>query len=172
MHHAGISHLRGLVRRESMSTVRRKRLKVLNCIAKCYEIPRTPASLLLLPSTIPETQLLPQSMRGSIPTRLYLNGPPPPLRTASWIHMTASQPRHYATESPKGDPNHKKLWIHSIALALSSWISSHQAHRQQRPRAIIHNSNLRWAHYFALGLRRDASQEDIKVSLQAGPASF
>lgn len=127
--------------------------------------------------------LLHQSMRGPTSTHLFLNLSPGLLRTASWvssnknsIHIALSQPRHYYATSSGGDSKRKAPgpWIHHIALELSSWMSLKQPRPKQHLQRLEPgaNRNLRWAHYIALGLWRNASQEEIKVSLQAVRESF
>ncbi|KAG0702211.1 hypothetical protein DFH29DRAFT_922828, partial [Suillus ampliporus] len=102
--------------------------------------------------------------RGSTTSLLFLNVSPGSLRAASWISSNKlPQPKHYATESSKRDGS-KTPWIHFITLELSSWIHKSTARPGPQPTQSSQGGTNRWVHYTALGLWRDASQDQIKLS--------
>ncbi|KAG0694849.1 hypothetical protein DFH29DRAFT_958299 [Suillus ampliporus] len=100
--------------------------------------------------------------RGTTSSLLFLNVSPGSLCAASWISSNKlPQPKHYASESSKRDDN-KTPWIHFLALGLSSWIHKNTARLGPRPTQSSKGGTNRWVHYTALGLWRDASQDQIK----------
>ncbi|KAG2356591.1 hypothetical protein BDR07DRAFT_1422822 [Suillus spraguei] len=98
--------------------------------------------------------------RGSPSFLLFLN------LSRSWPsqNKTIALPhpkRYYATTS---GPNHdaKWLWFHALGLEFSLWM---QPHGNTIPPQLTQSSKAgtdRWVHYTALGLWRDASQDQIK----------
>ncbi|KAG1732758.1 hypothetical protein EDB19DRAFT_1733110 [Suillus lakei] len=100
--------------------------------------------------------------RGSPSSLLFLNLSPWSLRAASWNkNIALPHPKHYATESPKHDDS-KPSWIHVLALEFSAWIHSHGDTVPPQPTPCSKGRTNRWVHYTALGLWRDASQDQIK----------
>jgi hypothetical protein len=99
--------------------------------------------------------------RGSLSSLPFLNLSPWSSRNKH-IRVVLPHPKHYyATESPKHD-DEKPSWIHALALELSLWIHSHEDTAPPQPAQNPGSGTNRWVHYTALGLWRDASQDQIK----------
>lgn len=97
--------------------------------------------------------------RGSPPSLPFLNLSPWSSRNKN---IASPHPKHYyATESPKHDDG-KPSWIHTLVLGFSSWIHSHRDTTPSKPTQSSGSGTNRWVHYTALGLWRDASQDQIK----------
>lgn len=95
--------------------------------------------------------------RGSPSSLPFLNLSPWSSRNKNFA---LPHPKHYATESPKHDDG-KPSWIHVLALEFSSWI--HDSHGDTAPpQPTQRGVTDRWVHYTALGLWRNASQDQIK----------
>ncbi|KAG2140657.1 hypothetical protein DEU56DRAFT_941653 [Suillus clintonianus] len=102
--------------------------------------------------------------RGSPSSLLLLNASSWSLRAASWNkNIALPHPKHYATENSKQDDS-KPSWIHIAALGFSSWIHSHRSTVAPQPAQGSTGGTKLWVHYTALGLQRDASQDQIKRS--------
>ncbi|KAG1729483.1 DnaJ domain-containing protein [Suillus paluster] len=97
--------------------------------------------------------------RGSTSSLLSINLSPGSLHGP--LSNKLPQPKHYATQSPKPDDS-KTSWIHIIALEFAAWISSHKDTVRPEPTQSSKGGSNRWVHYTALGLWRDASQDQIK----------
>ncbi|KAG2340769.1 DnaJ-domain-containing protein [Suillus weaverae] len=89
----------------------------------------------------------------------------PFLNLSPWLsrnkNIALPHSKHYATDSPKHDDG-KPSWIHILALGFSSLIHSHGDTIPPQPTQSLRSETNRWVHYTALGLWRDASQDQIK----------
>lgn len=93
----------------------------------------------------------------------------PFLNLSSWSsrnkNFALPHSKHYATESPKHD-DRKPSWIHVLALEFSSWVHESRGDtappNTAPPKPTQGCVTERWVHYTALGLWRNASQDQIK----------